>query len=102
MPGGIADANVTVESLTAEQAVVGTIDYMSPEILKGMEANEGSDLYAVGIVLYEMVTGKVPYGGVTFAEKIAAKLNRSAVSVDDPSIPPAFRPILAKALHPDR
>lgn len=94
------EESVTIESLTAEQAVVGTIDYMSPEILKGMEADEGSDLYAVGIVLYEMVTGKLPYSGVTFAEKIAAKLNRPAVSPDDPAIPPAFRPILMRALHP--
>ncbi|MBI4470728.1 MAG: protein kinase [Acidobacteria bacterium] len=96
------DAGATVECLTAEQAVVGTIDYMSPEILKGMDADERSDLYAVGIVLFEMVTGRVPFGGVTFAEKIAAKLSKTAVTSDDPTIPPVYRPILFRALHPDR
>ena len=49
-------------------SVVGSVHYIAPEIVQGMNATEASDIYATGIVLYEMLTGRVPYQGSTPSE----------------------------------
>jgi serine/threonine protein kinase len=49
--------------MTAEGALVGTPDYMSPEQVEGKEADQRSDIYALGVILFEMVTGRVPFEG---------------------------------------
>lgn len=48
--------------LTMEGAVLGTYDYMAPEVMDGQEATVQSDIYAVGIILYKMLTGRIPRG----------------------------------------
>ncbi len=58
---GPADDAVTTERLTASQAMAGTLPYMSPEQLMGRRADARSDLYALGVVLFEMATGRLPY-----------------------------------------
>ena len=60
--------------LTTEGMVVGTFQYMAPEQLEGKEADARSDIFALGAVLYEMVTGKRAFGGKTTASTIAAIL----------------------------
>jgi len=60
--------------LTAEGTVVGTFQYMSPEQVEGREADARSDIFALGAVLYEMVTGKRAFDGKTAASTIAAIL----------------------------
>ncbi len=60
--------------LTAEGMVVGTFQYMSPEQVEGKEADARSDIFALGAVLYEMVTGKRAFEGKTTASTIAAIL----------------------------
>jgi serine/threonine protein kinase len=65
---GIAKAQNTVSEFTRVGAVVGTPHYMSPERALGKEIDERSDLYALGVVLYEMLVGKKVFeGGDTFA-----------------------------------
>lgn len=55
-------SEVTVtESLTETQGVAGTLPYMAPEQLRGQNVDAGTDIYAVGAVLYEIATGKPPF-----------------------------------------
>ena len=61
-PDAVADV---AQPLTAEGAIVGTFQYMSPEQLEGREADARSDIWALGCVLYEMATGKRAFDGAT-------------------------------------
>jgi len=65
--------------LTAQGAVVGTFQYMSPEQVEGKDADARSDIFALGAVLYEMVTGKRAFEGKTAASAMAAVLERDPV-----------------------
>jgi serine/threonine protein kinase/lipoprotein NlpI len=51
--------------ITAEGSIIGTLEYMSPEQVEGKEADQRADIYALGIILFEMVTGRVPFEGDT-------------------------------------
>ncbi len=59
---GLARTN-QLEGMTATGLIMGTPEYMSPEQILGKRTDERSDLYSVGIMLYEMFTGKVPFSG---------------------------------------
>ncbi|MDX1384137.1 MAG: serine/threonine-protein kinase, partial [Thermoanaerobaculia bacterium] len=63
-------------SLTAEGAIVGTLHYMSPEQLEGAEPDAGSDIWALGCVLYEMASGEPAFAGQSAASVIAAVMTR--------------------------
>jgi tetratricopeptide (TPR) repeat protein/TolB-like protein len=64
MDFGIA-RSLNVAGATAEGTLIGTPDYMSPEQVEGKEADQRSDIYALGVILFEMVTGRVPFEGST-------------------------------------
>ena len=75
----------TETQVTEPGAVMGTVGYMSPEQVGGFPADARSDIFALGCVLYEMVTGARPFSGRTGAETLAAILR------DEPEKPPAAR-----------
>jgi serine/threonine protein kinase len=88
------------QPLTTEGTIVGTIQYMSPEQLEGKEADKRSDIFALGSVLYEMVTGKRAFGGKTTASTIASILaaEPKPLSAIQPLSPPALDRVIATCI----
>src|ERR1700690_3920552 len=76
-------------ALTGKGEILGTFQYMSPEQVTGQEAGLQSDIFSLGLVLYELLTGKRAFDGLTPASVIAAILERPAPSVADVA-PPAL------------
>ncbi len=89
--------------LTTAGSVIGTIQYMSPEQIEGREADARSDIFALGAVLYEMVTGKRPFSGksqISLASSILES-DPQPVSATKPSTPPAFEHLVTNCLQKD-
>jgi eukaryotic-like serine/threonine-protein kinase len=91
------------QPLTTEGTIVGTIQYMAPEQLEGKEADKRSDIFALGSVLYEMVTGKRAFEGKTTASTIAAILaaQPKPLSAMQPLSPPALEHVIASCIAKD-
>ncbi len=89
--------------LTAEGAVIGTFQYMAPEILEGKEADTRSDIFAFGATLYEMATGKTAFEGKTQAGVIGAVLERTPPPLTSvqPMASPALERLIETCLEKD-
>lgn len=94
-----------VSPLTTTGAMIGTIQYMSPEQIEGKEADARSDLFALSAVLYEMVTGARPFEGKSQISVASAILEKEPepISTVQPLTPPAFEHIVTACLakNPD-
>jgi len=97
---GIAKAISTGTLVDGQQeAVMGSVHYFSPEQARGGYVDEKSDIYALGIVLYEMLTGKVPFDGDTAVAVAVKHMNESMIppSRHNPEIPGDLEEIVMRA-----
>jgi serine/threonine protein kinase len=92
------------ESLTSEGAIAGTTSYMSPEQARGEEIDARSDLFSLGVVLYEMATAHQPFARKNKTLTTDAILNQHPPGPGtlNPALPAALETIIARALEKDR
>ena len=91
----------TALQLTIEGSTLGTAAYMSPEQVRGEEADARSDLWSLGVVLYEMLAGRVPFHGA-YAEAVAYAIRNETpppLRAQRPEVPEALEQLVFRTLH---
>jgi serine/threonine protein kinase len=101
----ISDPEMKTDKLTTEPGfIIGTVAYMSPEQARGKPTDSRADIWSLGVVLYEMISGKVPFPGETKSDMLAAILRSDPPPVSSSSweLSHEFDHIFKKALGKDR
>ena len=93
-----AEDATQIQVRTSPGQVLGTALYMSPEQARGKEVDSRSDVWSLGVVLYEMLTGRTPFAGETSSDSIAAILTKEPLPLDK-DIPRELQRIVRKSLQ---
>ncbi len=103
VPAALTGSPTATTPLTADGAIVGTFQYMAPEQLEGKEADARTDLFALGVVLYEMATGRRAFEGKTQASLMAAILRDEPreIGASAVSSPPALDRLVRQCMRKD-
>src|SRR3954470_6587179 len=98
---GIAKAGAS--DMTQTGSIMGTAQYLSPEQAQGHAVSAASDLYSVGIIMYEMLTGRVPFEGESAVTIALKQVSEAPVppSAYNPQLPPALEAVVLRALEKD-
>jgi len=103
---GIAKVGGATSKLTRAGAVFGTPHYMSPEQCAGTDVDQRTDIYALGIILYEMVTGRVPFDADNLMGILTKHLYEKPIAPREvqptSDIPPALESVIMKAIEKNR
>ncbi len=100
-PGRMSDGTTVLDqSWDSQHTFTGTLPYIAPEILKGEEADVRSDIWSLGVLLYEMAAGQRPFRGNTAFELSAAILRERAPEISPP-LPPVLNSVIEKSLDKD-
>ncbi len=91
------------DGMTQTGALVGTMDYMSPEQALGKDLDQRSDVFAMGLIFYELLTGKMPYKADSVVASLLKRTQERAapVSSHDAAIPKPLSNIVSKCMEPD-
>jgi eukaryotic-like serine/threonine-protein kinase len=104
--GGKSEMGLLPLVNTEPGMMMGTPKYMSPEQVRGLDVDERTDIFSLGVVLYEMVTGAAPFEGATISDTIAAILQNEPPPITQyaqtPTVPAGLQQIVVKALCKDR
>jgi eukaryotic-like serine/threonine-protein kinase len=96
-PSEITLKTQSISTLTSEGAIVGTMHYMAPELFRGEPADARSDIWALGVVLYEMANGKRPFRGRTSYELSSMILHDTAPALRE-NVPAGLRAVIEHCL----
>jgi len=99
-PSDRTEETATAEPETADRAVLGTVDYMSPEQVRGLAVDHRSDIFSFGTVLYEMLAGERPFRGDSAADTASAILKEDPpqFSGESPDVPTGLERIVLRCL----
>jgi serine/threonine-protein kinase len=97
---GLAKRPATADSVTGSGALLGTISYAAPEQIEGAQVDGRADIYSLGCLLFECLTGRPPFSADSDLAVVYAHLQQPApaISTVGRSLPPALDPVVAKAL----
>src|SRR5262249_53162950 len=103
-PGTGAEALTAGKVDTDPGIVMGTAQYMSPEQARGLRVDSRTDVFSLGVVLYEMVAGRAPFEGATATDLIIAIVEKEPAPLSRyaPDVPAELQRIVSKALRKDR
>jgi serine/threonine protein kinase len=96
--------NLNLEANTAPGIVIGTVNYMSPEQARGQTLDSRTDIFSLGVVIYEMVAGRLPFEGETFNHVIITILEKEPLPINQyiPDLPEELECLVRKALQKNK